>query len=442
MAKQKRADGSGQKKILYIDDDPINRSLISRLLTSYNFKVLEAQTGLEGITIARNETPDLILMDINMPGLDGHETTTRMRSLPLLEKIPIVAVTARTTTGERELALAAGCDGYIPKPIDVDQFPEQVITYLDGYRDTISATQREYYLGQYSQKLVERLEAKIVELEEANRRLQKTDKLKSDFITLTAHEFRTPITLVYGYARLLHTTVQESGREDLTQGTIGELTDRISQAVQRLNEAVNDILNISLIESDEMRLDTRPINLAKIINAALQELAPAEHGRDLNITLENLDTLPSVKGDAERLQQAFWNLLSNAIKFTPDGGSIVIKGRITDSLSSEFAAAPAAPLPFKTPKEGKWIIISIKDSGIGIDPSEQKEIFEHFYIVGNTDYHTSSKTAFGGGGMGLGLPIACGIVKGHGGRIWVESAGRDVEKNLGSTFYVLLPLRN
>jgi signal transduction histidine kinase len=436
-------DQSNQKKILYIDDDPVNRSLINRLLTSYNFKVLEAQTGLEGIIIARKEMPDLILMDINMPGLDGHETTTRMRSLPSLEKIPIIAVTARTTRGERELALAAGCDGYIPKPIDVDNFPNQVMSYLEGYRETITSGEREHYLGQYSQKLVERLEAKIVELEEANRRLQKTDKLKSDFITLTAHEFRTPITLVYGYARLLQSTIRDSHLEKLAGGMIGELTDKICQSVQRLNEAVNDILNISLIEADEMELEHQPVNLAKIIKAALQELNPVKNNRSLNITLEDLDTLPPVMGDEERLQQAFWNILSNAVKFTPDGGSILIKGWVMNSLSSTSDELLSSPLDFHNPegRGGRGVVVLIRDTGIGIDPSEQKEIFEHFYIVGNTDYHTSSKTAFGGGGMGLGLPIACGIIKAHGGRIWVESAGRNVEKNLGSTFYVLLPLK-
>jgi signal transduction histidine kinase len=432
---------SNQKKILYIDDDPVNRSLINRLLTSYNFKVLEAQTGLEGIIIARKEMPDLILMDINMPGLDGHETTTRMRSLPNLEGIPIVAVTARTTKGERQLALAAGCDGYIPKPISVDEFPKQVIAFLDGYRETITLDEREHYLGQYSQKLVERLETKIVELEEANRRLQKTDKLKSDFITLTAHEFRTPITLVYGYARLLQSTLRESGQKELIEGTVGELAERICQSVQRLNEAVNDILNISLLEANEMHLAHQPVNLAKIIETALKVLDPAKNGRTLNITMEGLDSLPLVMGDEERLRQAFWNILSNAIKFTPDGGSILIKGWVMDSFSSVEEDTTFSDPHFQSPEEGKGVIVLVRDTGIGIDPSEQKEIFEHFYIVGNTDYHTSSKTAFGGGGMGLGLPIACGIVKAHGGRIWVESAGRNVEKNLGSTFYVLLPLK-
>ena len=189
--------------VLYIDDDPVNRTLINRLLSSYNFQVLEAQTGLEGIAVAKKERPNLILMDINMPGLDGHETTTRMRSIPDLTGIPIVALTARTAKGERQLALAAGCDGYITKPIDVDNFPQQVISYLEGQRDTMSGAERQHFLGQYSQKLVERLEVKVIELEQANHKLQKIDKLKSDFITLAAHELRTPITLIYGYARLL-----------------------------------------------------------------------------------------------------------------------------------------------------------------------------------------------------------------------------------------------
>jgi hypothetical protein len=364
-----------------------------------------------------------------------------MRGLPSLEDIPIIAVTARTTHGERELALAAGCDGYIPKPIDVDGFPTQVISYLEGYRETITSSEREHYLGQYSQKLVERLEAKIVELEEANRRLQKTDKLKSDFITLTAHEFRTPITLVYGYARLLQSTIKDAKLKNLAGGMVGELTDKICQSVQRLNEAVNDILNISLIEADEMELEHQPVNLDQIIKAALEELNPAKNNRDLNITMEDLDKLPLVMGDEERLQQAFWNILSNAIKFTPDGGSVLVKGWLMNSLSAASNRVPPSA-DFDNPEEGEGVVVLVRDTGIGIDPSEQKEIFEHFYIVGNTDYHTSSKTAFGGGGMGLGLPIACGIIKAHSGRIWVESAGRNVEKNLGSTFYVLLPLKN
>lgn len=423
-------------KILYIDDDPVNRTLVNRLLSNFNFEVLEAATGLEGINIAKSELPDLILMDINMPGLDGHETTTRMRSISALENIPIVAVTARTTEGERELALVAGCDGYIPKPIDIDNFPHQIISYLDGYRDTISSDQQQFYMGHYSKKLVEHLESKIIELETANKKLHKVDQLKSDFITLAAHELRTPITLIYGYARLLQLATSQSTSGENEQTGINDLATKIFTSVFRLNEAVNDILNISLIEADEMHLVTQPVSLVQVINTALRELNPAKHERILTIGMEDLETLPNVIGDPQRLQQVFWNLLSNAIKFTPDGGSILVRGWVVDAMPPSSRQPNS---PGNGTKRG-GVVISIKDSGIGINPTEHEEIFERFYIIADTAYHSSSKTAFGGGGMGLGLPIARGIIEAHGGQIWVESERQDPKTTPGSCFYVFLPL--
>ncbi len=418
-------------KILYIDDDPINLTLVNRLLSSYNFEVLEAQTGLEGIRIAREKQPNLILMDINLPGLDGHETTTRMRSIPALKKTPIIALTARTTRGERELALAAGCDGYISKPIDVDDFPHKVIAYLEGQKDTISSDERQHYLGQYSHKLVDRLEAKVLELQEVNQRLQKVDKIKADFITLAAHELRTPITLVYGYARLLQTVAKERGRDE--DDDMYDLAGRIYYAVHRLSEVVNDILNISLIETGEMRLEMGPVELGEVIRAALAELNPAKNDRQLNLSLCDLELLPVITGDRQRLQQVFWNLLSNAIKFTPDGGTIGVQGWPVNP------GEPADDVPWAILFNRPGVVVMVEDTGIGIDPSEQKEIFERFYVIENTAYHSSSKTAFGGGGIGLGLPITRGIVEAHGGRIWVESMGRHIANPTGSKFYVFLP---
>lgn len=430
--------------ILYIDDDAVNRSLVNRLLTSYHFRVLEAENGLQGISIAQAERPQLILMDINMPGLDGHETTTRMRTIPALEQTPIVAVTARTTKGEREMALTAGCDGYIPKPIDVDTFPHQVISYLDGQKETISQDERQRYLGRYSRKLVERLEEKIVALEEANKKLQKIDAVKSDFITIAAHELRTPITLIYGYAHLLQLAADDipDAPED---GSICDLSNRIFNAVCRLNETVNDILNISLIQAKQMQLDCRPIKLMDVINDTLREINRTKHDRQLLIEADDsLNDLPPIPGDAQRLQQVFWNLLSNAIKCTPDGGSILVRGWAVDSPPTQAKSSiprtddQLAGWP-PTPDQAAGVIVAVEDTGIGIAPAEQPEIFDNFYIVGKTRYHSSSKTAFGGGGMGLGLPIARGIILAHRGQIWVESPGHDAETCPGSTFYVFLP---
>ncbi len=117
-------------KILYIEDTFENRMLVSRILQFEGFTVLEAEDGPTGIEIALREKPDLILMDMNLPDIDGYEMTRRFRALPELKDIPIIAMTANVMHGDREKTLEAGCDGYIPKPIDVDRLPDQIREFL------------------------------------------------------------------------------------------------------------------------------------------------------------------------------------------------------------------------------------------------------------------------------------------------------------------------
>ncbi len=117
-------------KILYIEDTPSNRLLVKRVLFVEGYDVLEAPDGKAGLEIAQSEHPDLILMDMNLPDVDGYELTRRIRSIPDLSNVPVVAMTANVMHGDREKALEAGCIGYIPKPIDVDALPEQMAQFL------------------------------------------------------------------------------------------------------------------------------------------------------------------------------------------------------------------------------------------------------------------------------------------------------------------------
>lgn len=119
-------------KILYIEDSPSNRLLVRRILLVEDYEVFEAEDGLVGLEIAKRELPDLILMDMNLPDVDGYEMTRRIRATPELAHIPVVAMTANVMHGDREKTLEAGCIGYIPKPIDVDELPAQVARYLDS----------------------------------------------------------------------------------------------------------------------------------------------------------------------------------------------------------------------------------------------------------------------------------------------------------------------
>jgi len=118
------------EKILYIEDNPGNRTLVQRILMVEDYDVFEAEDGPTGIEIALREKPDLILMDMNLPDIDGYELTRRMRAIPELANIPIIAMTANVMQGDREKTLAAGCSGYIPKPIDVDELPNQIARFL------------------------------------------------------------------------------------------------------------------------------------------------------------------------------------------------------------------------------------------------------------------------------------------------------------------------
>lgn len=123
-------DKKGLSTILYIEDDTANRTLVKRVLEAEGYRVLEAENGLQGIEVAQRERPTLILVDINMPEMDGYEVAARLNGLDELRPVPIIALTANVMMGDREKTLAAGCSGYIQKPIDVDRLPGQVAAFL------------------------------------------------------------------------------------------------------------------------------------------------------------------------------------------------------------------------------------------------------------------------------------------------------------------------
>ena len=118
------------RTILYVEDNFENRILVRRILMAEGYKVLEADSARQALSVLKATTPDLILMDINMPDVDGYTLTTHIKTLPRMAKIPVIALTANVMKGDRERTLNAGCDGYIQKPVDVDEFPKQISEYL------------------------------------------------------------------------------------------------------------------------------------------------------------------------------------------------------------------------------------------------------------------------------------------------------------------------
>ncbi|WP_420643367.1 hybrid sensor histidine kinase/response regulator [Candidatus Leptofilum sp.] len=404
-------------KILYIEDDPASRRLVQRVLDNKGYKVVVAADGLEGISMAREHHPNLILMDINLPSMDGREITTRLRSLPNFSNTPIVALTANHSAGNRELALAAGCTGFLTKPIDVTNFPGQVNAYLEGLSDAISSDEKSVHLQKHAQNLVTRLENKIHELESANKRLRELDRLKSDFIIMVSHELRTPLTLISGYAHLLDEQVKQSD-DSLPAEMVSGVAEGLNLGVIRMRDVVNEIIKVARIASGTLDLALGPVRLCELVQDVYEEYQDVLEKRNLNVQIGDLEKLPIVQGDGDQLKSAIYHIVSNAIKYTPDGGSIFIVGRAV----------------------GDTVNLIIQDSGIGIPDSEHRRIFDQFYTLGSIEHHSTSKFAFQGGGLGLGLAIVKGIIEAHNGRVWVESERRDVTQFPGSTFHILLPL--
>ncbi len=254
------------------------------------------------------------------------------------------------------------------------------------------------------------------DLEKANLALERLEKSKSDFIAVAAHELKTPLTLIEGYAAMLRDQMPKDFRQ-----SIGEIyLQGIYSGSRRLKEIVDDMVDVSMIDNNLLSINYQPVWLSHILDVVKHETASTIKNRNLTLKIRSFPGLNDMTfGDGERLLQVLRNVISNSIKFTPDGGSIAIDGRLLPG----------------------FIEMTIADTGIGIDPENHMRIFEKFGRLGDVSQHSSGKTKFKGGGPGLGLPIAKGIIEAHGGTIWVESEGYDEVRCPGSTIHILLPLR-
>ncbi len=408
--------GDDKAKILYIEDDPASQLLVRRMLSFAGYRVLVASRGIDGIDLAMRELPDLILMDINLPDLSGREVTTRLRSDSRFRRTPIVALTSQSQEGEKEMALVAGLTGFLTKPMDIDRLPGQLAHYLRGGHDTADENALRAAQIAYSHEVVGRLETKIRELENTNRELQRLDQVKDNFIQMTAHELRTPLTLISGYSRLLQDSDAIRDLRGLTP-EVNMFVDGLVDSIDRMTMIVNEILTIARISTDRIDLTITPIPMGELLTNLLDEYRSATQRRNLAITF-NAANWPTIRADRELVALCLRNILSNAIKYTPDGGLITITYRM----------------------EANGVTVSISDTGIGVRKEDQAHIFDRFVTTNDPQNHSTSKTNFKGGGLGIGLAISKGILDAHNGKIWMESPGHDDEKFPGSTFYVYLPL--
>jgi signal transduction histidine kinase len=274
-----------------------------------------------------------------------------------------------------------------------------------------------------------RIMDRTADLARANIELSKLEQAKTDFISIAAHELKTPLTLIQGYTNMLY----EMGLQTDRAGGEMSIVEGIMRGAERLSTIVEDMLDVSVIDTDALSLRIEKVSLVQAVSLVVGQSSSYMEERHLALHVGDLTRLPSIEVDSRRLHQVLYHLLNNAIKYTPDGGQVFIHGHIL----------PGERLAQDTPVRGgsQSVELTFRDTGIGIAPEDRERIFEKFYRVGKSTLHSSDKVKFKGAGPGLGLPIARGLVEAHGGRLWVESPGHDEVNCPGSTFHLILPVR-
>ena len=388
-------------RIVHIEDDPANRLLVRKLLERAGHEVLEAADGIAGVRLACSSGPELVLVDLNIPGLDGFEVTLRLRGEPSLKGVPIVAITAE---GDRDTSLAVGCDGFLQKPIDARTFAQTLARYLGGEREA-PPPQRSTRLREQSQRIVARLEQKVAELSRANERLREAEAARSAFYRNVSHELATPITPIVGYARLL--LDEELGELKPPQK---RALGAMQECITRLRRIIDNLLDVTGLETGRMRFSHKPYDFAETTRRMLAGFAEriAEAELDLVTDLPS-DPMPA-SGDDDRLYRAMSQLMDNAIKFTPSGGTVGVR---------------VARLP-----SGHYELC-IADSGSGVDAGRQDRIFDAFYQVDGSVTRAH-------GGTGVGLAIARRTARGLGGELRLQSPSEvHIGQHLGGAAFFL-----
>lgn len=368
--------------MLHIEDDPRNRLLVRKLLAADGHEVIDAPDGLEGVRLALAERPDIVLVDLNIPGLDGFEVTLRLRTEASLNGVPIVAITAE---GDRDTSIAVGCDGFLQKPIDARQFAKQVARYLGGQRERAMSSPDigEARLRMQSGRIVAHLEEKVAELSAANERLKEMEKVRTEFYRNISHELATPLTPIVGYLRLLMD--DELGDTNKAQRKALAAMD---ECIRRLRFTLDNLVDVTGLETGRMRFFSKDYDFLDTVRRAVAWHAEAIAERKITL-LEELPRgpLPGY-GDSERLGRAISQLMDNASKFTPPGGTI---GVLVRALESTYE-------------------VVVADSGPGVPHDRQARIFDPFYQLDG-----SPTRAFGG--TGVGLAIARRVARGLGGDV-------------------------
>jgi len=375
-------------KVLLVDFNHANISKIKEFFSKIediSYDIVWPQIAENILKKVEEEKFDIILLSYDIPGLNGLEILADLQYKELSGPVIMMA-----DAEDKDFATQAMREGAYDYVIREKGFEEGLSVIMHNAMSAFHALKEK-------ERLQKEIAAKKVELEAANKKLQQLDRIKSDFVSNVAHEFRTPLMIIKGNVDL----VNKGGLGNVAPAQ-KEMLDGAINIVNRLSRLVNDLLDISKIESGKMELKKEPVEINSIIEENLAIFDKIIKDKKFKLQKDLAKDLPKIDVDKDKVTQVFVNLLSNAIKYSPEAGAITVK---TVNLEKE-------------------IMVEVSDTGEGVALDNLDKIFDKFTRV------TAEKKE----GTGLGLPIAKDIVNLHKGRIWVKS-----ELGKGSQFYFTLP---
>ena len=386
--------------VLVVDDSPANLVDMEALLKPLGVRVVEAKSGAEAIEQVAAETFAVMLLDVQMPGMDGFEVARRLRTMENGYDLPIIFVTAiHCDEAYSRQGYASGATDYITKPFDADVLLARVKGFIGLFRQREKLRHREVTeLTRERDDAMQKL-ATLLESERAARLdAEIANNAKDEFLATVSHELRTPLNSILGWTMIAR-RLAPSAEVDRALATI----ERSARAQERI---IEDVLDTARIISGKLRLEITSSKVADSISGAVQALRPTADAKGVRLDVSLNGSIGFISADPDRLQQIVWNLLSNAVKFTPKGGRVELSASRVDSV----------------------VRICVSDTGQGIRQEFLPYLFEPFR---QADGSTTRRH----GGLGLGLAIVKQLVDAHGATIVVHSAG----EGAGSTFTVAWP---
>ncbi|MBL9199198.1 MAG: hybrid sensor histidine kinase/response regulator [Opitutaceae bacterium] len=352
------------RKILIVDDDRLSIRILGGILKTDGYLWSEAHTGEGALAAYTTYQPDLILMDVLMPGIDGFETCRRLKQSYGEKSPPVIFITAKTDSEDVVKGLSAGGVDYLPKPFK----PKEVLARIRSHLQ--------------SQALLEQL--------------SKANAAKNRFLGMCAHDLRNPLASIRGITEFL----RDGALGPLNADQL-DMVQTIHSASQSMLDMVNELLDVATIESGVLKLERKSHNLAELVakSVALTNMEAAK--KKTHVTFEPPATAIAPAIDAAKMKQVVDNLLSNAVKYSPPGSAITVHA----------GADPALGI----------CSVAVRDQGPGIPDSERDKLFKDFGRL-------SSKPTGGEKSTGLGLAIVRKIVEAHDGTITAENLpGRGCE---------------